>query len=343
MLDAVVSEARGVHRVLLVEDQVTLVEWVRATLAPHTDIALTVCSDSLRALEFAREIKPTLILQDLVMPHVDGFALLARYRADPELTDVPVIVLSSVADVLEKVRAFELGAADYLVKMPHPVELIARVRAQSRAHIMRKERDHLTSELQRTMAQLADSNVKLARAAREDALTGLANRRALDEHLHSEWRRSIREQIPLSFALIDLDFFKLYNDLYGHVRGDECLRTVATAVAGRARRPGDLVARYGGEEIGMLLPHTSEEGSRAVAEGLRRCIEALALPHGGRIDGEAHVTASVGVATLVPRVADDARTLIEAADGALYQAKRRGRNRVMHAVLDAPREDGKRL
>jgi two-component system chemotaxis family response regulator WspR len=336
MLDVVERDARAVHHVLLVEDQATLVEWVRATLAPHADIRLRVCSDSRSAVQFAREVKPTLILQDLVMPDVDGFALLAHYRADPELTDVPVIVLSSVADVLEKVRAFELGAADYLVKMPHPVEMIARVRAQSRAHIMRKERDHLTTELQRTMAQLADSNIKLARAAREDALTGLANRRALDEHLQSEWRRSVRDQLPLSFALIDLDYFKLYNDLYGHVRGDECLRTVATAIAGRARRPGDLVARYGGEEIGMLLPNTSEEGARAVGEGLRRVIEALALPHAGRIDSEAVVTASVGVATLVPRLADEARTLIEAADGALYQAKRRGRNRVVHASLDVP-------
>ena len=338
MLESSERGVRAVHRVLLVEDQPTLVEWVRSTFAAYPDITLLVCSDSARAVDDALAAKPTLILQDLMMPGIDGFALLARYRNEPSLADVPVIVLSAVVDVLEKVRAFELGAADYLVKIPHPVEMIARVRAQSRAHIVRKERDHLTLELQRTMEQLADSNVKLARAAREDSLTGLANRRALDEHLQSEWRRAAREQQPLSFALIDLDFFKLYNDWYGHVRGDECLRTVASAVAGRARRPGDLVARYGGEEIGMLMPATSREGARAVAEGLRRAVEALQLPHAGRIDREPYVTASVGVATLVPHLLDDARTVIEAADAALYQAKRRGRNCVVHASLDA--QDG---
>jgi two-component system chemotaxis family response regulator WspR len=322
------------HRVLLVEDQPTLVEWVRATLGSLGDIELSVCSDSRRALEQARTLLPTLILQDLVMPGLDGFALLALYRETPELADVPVLVLSSVADVDEKSRAFELGATDYMVNVPHPVELIARIRSQSRAHIMRQERQHLTSELQRTMDQLTESNVKLARVAREDGLTGLANRRALDEALESEWRRSARDQKVLSFALIDLDFFKLYNDRYGHVRGDECLKTVAVAVARRARRPADLVARYGGEEIALLLPAASDEGARAMAEGVRRAVESLQLPHEGRDDGCPWVTASVGVASCLPSLHDDAWSLVESADGALYQAKRRGRNRVVHAALD---------
>lgn len=331
------------HRVLLVEDQSTLAEWVRVTLAPYADIELYVCTESRLAVQRALEMQPTLILQDLVMPELDGFSLLARYRSIAELADVPVIVLSSVADVDDKVRAFELGAADYLVKIPHPVEMIARVRAQSRAHIMRKERDHLTRELHKTMEQLAESNVKLARVAREDSLTGLANRRALDEALASEWRRNAREQKALSFALIDLDFFKLYNDRYGHVRGDECLHTVAAAVGLRARRPADLVARYGGEEMGVLLPATSDEGARAIAESMRRAVEALQLPHEGRIEGEPYVSVSVGVATVIPQPNDDPRALIESADAALYQAKRRGRNRVVHATLDAPRASAKQI
>jgi len=327
------AERTGMHRVLLVEDQATLVEWVTANLA-FPDIDVKVCTDSLQALESARRYAPTLILQDLVMPHLDGFALLHEYRRSSELADVPVIVLSSVSNVDEKCRAFELGAADYLVKVPHPIEMLARVRAHSRAHLMRKERDHLMRELQHMMEQLTESNIKLARVAREDGLTGLANRRAFDEALESEWRRGQRDRAPVSLSLIDLDFFKTYNDRYGHVRGDECLRAVAVAVGSRARRPADLAARYGGEEIALLLPGNTAEGSRAVGEGVRRTIESLALPHEARSDGTAIVTASVGVATLTPALADESRVLIEAADAALYRAKQRGRNRVVHALLD---------
>lgn len=334
MAELTIETSLAVHRVLLVEDQPTLVAWVRAMLETEQDIELSVCSDSTLAVQTALALSPTLILQDLVMPEIDGFALLARYRSEEALLDVPVIVLSSVADVGEKSRAFELGAADYVVKLPHPIEMIARVRAQSRAFITRNERNHLARELKKTMDQLTESNVKLARVARQDGLTGLANRRALDEALDQEWRRGARDQKVLSFALIDLDSFKLYNDFYGHVRGDECLKTVASAVAQRARRPADLVARYGGEEIAVLLPGASEEGSRAVAEGVRRAVEALRLPHEGRHDGTAYVTASVGVASVVPALSEDAWSLVEAADAALYQAKRRGRNRVVHAALD---------
>jgi two-component system, chemotaxis family, response regulator WspR len=333
MAEQAVAATRVEHRVLLVEDQAIVAEWVRTTLADYPDISVTLCQDSQQALKTARELRPTLILQDLVMPHIDGFSLLQRYRGVDELADVPVIVLSSVEDVHEKVRAFELGAADYLVKVPHPVELVARVRAQSRAHLLRKERDHLTRELQTTMERLYDSNVKLARVAREDGLTGLANRRSFDESLENEWRRAQRSEQPTSLALIDIDFFKLYNDAYGHVRGDECLRAVAACVTGRARRPGDLAARYGGEELCILLPNTDEKGALSIGEGSRAAIEAMRLPHEGRRDGIRNVTASVGVATMVPSRGSASRALVEAADAALYRAKRAGRNQVVHTTL----------
>jgi two-component system chemotaxis family response regulator WspR len=329
------QEAAGrMHRVLLVEDQPTLAQWVRDTLEEHADIAVTVCSQALQAVACARQLVPSLIIQDLLMPHLDGLALLALYRQTPELREVPVIVLSAISDVHEKSRAFSLGAADYMVKVPHAIELVARVRAHSHAYLLRRERDHLSGELQVTMAQLADSNVKLARVAREDGLTGLANRRAFDEALEQEWRRGIRDQKPLSLALIDIDFFKLYNDRYGHVRGDECLKAVAAAVAYKARRAADLAARYGGEEMALLLPATPAEGARAVAERVRAAVSALQMLHEGREDGEPLLTVSIGVATLLPSAEEQQRVVVEAADAALYQAKRRGRNRVLHAALD---------
>lgn len=325
--------ASETHRVLLVEDGRSLAEWVSHTLA-EAGIAVTVCADSRAAVERATQLGPTLILQDLMMPQIGGFELLERYRALPALADVPVIVLSGISDVHEKCRAFELGAADYLVKIPHPIELVARVRAQSRAYLVRRERDELHRELQRTMQMLTESNLRLQRAAREDGLTGLANRRAFDEALEREWRRAQREQKPVSLALIDIDSFKLFNDHYGHLRGDTCLCSVASVVMSRARRPADLAARYGGEELALLLPGILAEGARAVGEGVRHRIAALELPHEARVDGVPWVTASVGVATLVPPADQDPSALIEAADHALYAAKRAGKNRVVHALLD---------
>ena len=321
-----------VHRVLLVEDQPTVAEWVRQSLmAP--DIALFACSDARAAVQAAHAVAPTVILQDLVMPQMSGFDLLGRYKAAPSIASIPVIVLSSIVDVDEKARAFELGAADYMVKLPHPTELNARVRAHSRAFRSRTEREELTTHLHQSMQRLSESNAQLVKFAREDGLTGLANRRALDEALDKEWRRAQRERTPLSFALIDLDFFKLYNDHYGHVRGDECLRTIARMVSGRARRPGDLAARYGGEELGLLLPCTPAAGAYSAAEDVRRSIAELCLPHEARTDGFGFVSASFGVATLVPTLQETARAVVETADAALYEAKRRGRNQVVHASL----------
>jgi two-component system, chemotaxis family, response regulator WspR len=323
------------HRVLLVEDQPTLAEWVRATLEEHSDIVVAVCSQAASAVARGCQFRPSVILQDLLMPQLDGFALLERYRKTAELSDVPVVVLSALADVQEKSRAFELGAADYMVKVPHAIELVARVRAHSRAFLLRREREQLAQTLRSTMAELAESNVALSRVAREDGLTQLANRRAFEESLDQEWRRGVRDQKPLSFVLIDIDYFKAYNDRYGHVRGDECLQQVARVVGQGARRASDLALRYGGEEFGLLLPNTPAEGARVVAERVREQVAKLELLHEGRPDGVRHVTASVGVATVIPNAQEQRGVVVEAADAALYQAKRRGRDRVLHGLLDS--------
>ena len=167
-----------------------------------------------------------------------------------------------------------------------------------------------------------------------DGLTGIANRRRLDQALMQEWRRAARDGTEVSLALMDVDRFKLFNDRYGHQAGDECLRGVAGALAGTAQRPADLVARYGGEEMAALLPGTDARGAGDVAEGIRAAVEALAVPHEGSAPAMV-VTVSVGVATATPRANDDpaagVRALLAAADQALYEAKRTGRNRVVAA------------
>ncbi len=183
---------------------------------------------------------------------------------------------------------------------------------------------------------------RLADDARTDALTGLANRRAFDDTLNREWARASRDQLVLSLILIDLDGFKAFNDLYGHVAGDGALRAAAQAVKAAVRRPGDLVARYGGEELAAILPGADAGGAAAVAETIRAAIEALALSHAAS-DWRV-LTASVGVASATPgssRLMKTAEQLIEAADAALYRAKGAGRNTVETARLLSAIDDSR--
>jgi diguanylate cyclase (GGDEF)-like protein/PAS domain S-box-containing protein len=178
-------------------------------------------------------------------------------------------------------------------------------------------------------AALERMNEELARIARIDGLTGLANRRHFDEVLHREWARARREKQCLSLLMTDVDFFKKYNDTYGHQPGDVCLSSVAQAIRRCVKRPGDLAARYGGEEFAVIMPNTSPEGALHVAELVRAEVEVLALPHAASGVAD-HVTISVGVAGLVPE--DDAsqpEELIRRADEALYGAKKSGRNRAV--------------
>jgi diguanylate cyclase (GGDEF)-like protein/PAS domain S-box-containing protein len=179
-----------------------------------------------------------------------------------------------------------------------------------------------------------------------DALTGLANRRAFDQALEREWRRTLRGGTKISLLLLDLDHFKEFNDLYGHSAGDDCLRAVSAAIRSVVRRPGDVVARYGGEEITVILPDTDLDGAAGVAEQIHEAIRSLRLPHAQNLDGGGWVTASTGVATGLALVGGqyECRLLI-AADGALYKAKHAGRNCIATALLLAPSEspDGIRL
>jgi two-component system, chemotaxis family, response regulator WspR len=322
--------------VLLVDDQAIVAEALRLMLANQPDIELHVCGNAASALPLARALRPTVILQDLVMPEVDGFTLVRFFRADPDLATIPIIVLSSKEDPRDKSRAFEIGASDYLVKIPDRIELIARVRAHSRSFLAQLERDEAYRTLAALTHQLEVKNAELSRLSTVDGLTGLANRRRFDEVLEQECRRARREVAPLTLIMTDVDFFKKYNDSYGHQGGDECLRRVAAVLAQGARRPADLAARYGGEEFALVLPHTTLEGAAVVAETLRAGVAALNLVHAAS-SVASHVTLSLGVAVAEPSEPElSPGGLLERADAALYEAKRGGRNRfVVHGAADA--------
>jgi diguanylate cyclase (GGDEF)-like protein len=176
--------------------------------------------------------------------------------------------------------------------------------------------------------QLEVANQELRRLANSDGLTQLANRRSFDEYLDKEWRRALRQQVPLALVLGDVDFFKRYNDFYGHLAGDRCLQQVATVLRQTARRPADLAARYGGEEFAVLLPNTEESGAILVAADIQAKIQALGIPHVQSAIAD-YITLSLGIACLVPRPEIAPTFLIAAADKALYQAKMAGRDRYL--------------
>jgi len=181
----------------------------------------------------------------------------------------------------------------------------------------------------RLVAELAESNRRLANLSTTDGLTGIANRRRFDELLTEEWRRGIRNRQSLALAMVDVDFFKSYNDRYGHQSGDECLRKVVQVLSQHVRRAGDFVARYGGEEFVIVCAATDGEHSRILAEGIRAALEKLALPHEPSPLG--YITVSIGVSAMVPSDGQGPDVLIRMADDALYAAKELGRNRVVLA------------
>ncbi len=318
--------------VLLVDDQAMVAEGIRRMLADQPDIEFHYCSDPKQAVKQAVAVKATVILQDLVMPEIDGMTLVRFYRNNPTTRDVPVIVLSSKDDPTTKSDAFANGATDYLVKLPEKIELLARIRAHAKSYLTQKERDNAFRTMEKMQDQLsaindelAHSNHELKRLSSMDGLTGLANRRQFDATLEQEWQKAIRSELPLSLLFADIDYFKRYNDSYGHQAGDDCLKKVADSLQKTVHRPADLVSRYGGEEFVMILPDTTSEGALAVAEKMLKYVSDLKIPHENS-DSADHVTLSIGVATLCPEEGSSPDELIEAADRVLYKAKDNGRN-----------------
>ncbi|MCX5493294.1 PleD family two-component system response regulator [Kaistia dalseonensis] len=310
--------------VLLIDDQVMVCEAVRRALANQSDLDFHYCTEPLDALRVAQEVKPTVILQDLVMPGVDGLDLVRQYRAQEATHTVPVIVLSTKDDPATKSAAFQAGANDYLVKLPDRIELIARIRYHTRAYLDHLQRDQAYRALRESQRELMRANIELERLTRIDGLTGLGNRRYFDEYIAAEWKRALRSGSPISVLMIDVDNFKRYNDAYGHLAGDEVLKQVAHVLKDGVIRSSDLAARFGGEEFVVILNDVTAAGAHQVAERLLREVHALDIQHGTE-----RLTVSIGVATTTPEADGMPDELINAADLALFRAKAAGRDRIV--------------
>jgi two-component system chemotaxis family response regulator WspR len=330
------ADSAGVQRlvddsssvVFMVDDQLMVGETVRRALANEPNIVFHFCSEPGAAVATAQSIAPTIILQDLVMPGIEGLTLVRQYRALEATRNTPIIVLSAREDPITKRDAFAVGANDYMVKLPDTIELVARIRYHSQAYLSRRQRDAAYAALQESQRQLMAANIELLRISNMDGLTGLNNRRRFDEYAATEWRRALRERVPLGLLLIDVDQFKAYNDVNGHQAGDELLRQIGETICNCCRRPEDLPSRYGGDEFAVLLPEIPPGALAAVGERVRQAIQDLKIERGNSSDSP-YATVSMGGAVTIPTHEEGLVDLIAVADRNLYEAKAKGRNKLV--------------
>jgi diguanylate cyclase (GGDEF)-like protein len=324
-------------RILVVDDSPDSRALLQLALreAGYTDVRLAGSAAeafSVLGLGGAAPSRPPvdLVLMDVQMPGMDGLEACRRIQADDGLRDVPVIVVTAETEDETLQAAFAAGAVDYITKPLRTPELIARTRSVLRLKEemdRRKDREARLIDLTR---ELERANEELSRLSFVDGLTGITNRRGFDDYLAREWKRATRTGASLGLILVDVDHFKAFNDRYGHLAGDDCLKQVAQTLAANTRRPADLAARYGGEEFAVVLPDTDALEATFVAESLRAGVEALHVRHEASSTSD-HVTISLGVAACVPAPGDSTQSLLDAADQALYAAKRRGRNQSLPA------------
>jgi diguanylate cyclase (GGDEF)-like protein len=272
-----------------------------------------------RAIALYMEERPSIVLLDVNMPGIDGYETARRIRAAEPDEWVPIIFLSANESDQDFTKAIESGGDDYLVKPVGRIVLAAKIRALQRLEQMRRKLFELSNEL-------TESNRRLEQLSQSDGLTGVANRRYFDSFLQQHVALAARQKTNLSLVLCDVDSFKAYNDHYGHLAGDECLRKVAAILSHCCNRSTDLVARYGGEEFALVLPDTHRTGAAQHVRTIRQALAEAAIEHTHSVVSP-FVTVSIGITAFTPGKDVRPEDLIARADEALYRAKETGRNR----------------
>ncbi|MDJ0688864.1 MAG: PleD family two-component system response regulator [Xenococcaceae cyanobacterium MO_188.B32] len=313
--------------ILVVEDNTTTRMMIRSKIEQQGYRVLENTNGE-ECLETCQKLKPSMILLDGVMPRLDGFSCCAKLQSILGDDCPPILIITALDDSESVDRAFEVGATDYITKPIHWPVLLQRVKRLLQTHWAMKELKRQIEKERLLTEQLEIANQKLKKIASVDELTQIANRRSFDLYLKREWHRMSREKAYLSLMLCDVDFFKLYNDTYGHQAGDRCLQKVASVLKQNAKRPADLVARYGGEEFVLILSRTTAKGAMEIGERIRQQIKELDISHASSHISTV-VTISIGIASIVPIPNFPAEKLIAKADEALYWAKEQGRDRVV--------------
>lgn len=291
-------------RILVVDDEVFNLQFLTELLA--VDYHINAAKDGVKALELAKALIPDLIILDVVMPQMDGHKVIQKLKNDPSTQHIPIIFLTSLDNSKDEEKGLSLGALDYINKPFHPAIVKARVN---------------------NIMELVKHRKLVEKIALLDGLTGIPNRRAYDNRLISEWQRAFRSGAPLSLGFLDIDFFKQYNDTYGHAAGDTALRKVAQTLEKTIKRSSDFAARYGGEEFSFILPNITQQEARTVALHIRQNIIDLAIEHKSSKVSDI-LTVSIGGATIYPAETVEMDQFTYAVDKHLYEAKTQ-RNRVI--------------
>lgn len=327
--------------ILVVDDTLANVQLLSRMLTEHGYKVRKVLNGPM-ALMGVQTAPPDLILLDVNMPEMSGYEVCQSLKSNHATQDIPIIFISALNEVAEKVKAFSVGGVDYITKPFQLDEVLARIEHQLMLRELQRqlqkqnlllqkkiqEHEQAVWELEQAQTDLQQANQNLQRLAIIDDLTQVANRRHFYDYLARVWHRSLQMQTHLSLLLCDVDHFKPYNDAYGHQMGDYCLRQVAKAIQTTIRRSSDLVARYGGEEFVVILFDTNADKAIYLANQIQKNLHTLQISH-PKSAVSAFVTLSIGVATTIPAAEQTADGLIAIADQALYSAKEQGRNRIV--------------
>ena len=301
-------------KVMIVDDDPAVLA-VLSELLEAWGLQVTSLPKSEQFWDVLTATNPDLLILDLNMPTFHGLDLCRVVRQDWNWKDLPILVVTASTEAIVIQQAFAAGADDFITKPVVGIDLVTRV-------LTRIERSRCQKQLEDFKRH---ERQNLQQQATIDALTQIANRRRFDEYLNQVWQQSIREQVNLALIFCDIDYFKAYNDCYGHQAGDECLKRIALATKEIAKRPTDLVARYGGEEFVVILPKTNIEGAVHLAQQIQDRVAQLQILHPQSLVSN-YVTISMGIACMVPTTQSSPESLVAATDRALYAAKAGGRN-----------------
>ncbi|HPF17150.1 MAG TPA: diguanylate cyclase [Thermotogota bacterium] len=290
--------------ILIVDDVTQNIIILNATLKEEYNTLFAKNGEE--ALKVAKETKPDLILLDVMMPGMNGFEVCSELKKDEELKNIPIIFVTALNDTGNESEGLNLGAVDYIRK-PFNIDIVKL-----------RVRNHL---------QMKQNRDKLLQLSNTDRLTGIANRRGIMEVFERELKRAVRNQTPIGFSMLDIDFFKLYNDNYGHLAGDITLHAVAQTLSNTLKRPTDIAGRFGGEEFLCILPDTDKQGMQKISNDMLQAIFNLSIPHHySKVSNV--ITVSIGACALIPEYDKQVEYYVNLADMALYQSKNNGRNQI---------------
>lgn len=316
------------NHVLIVDDKPENL-MVLEVLLEDIDCNVVKANSGNEALGLMLEYDFSLVLLDVQMPEMDGFETAELMRGSERTRYIPIIFVTAISkEKISIFKGYEVGAVDYLFKPIEPLILKSKVKIFMELSIQKRRLEEQAELLELKVLELRElknDNFRLQNLSFHDGLTGIANRRSFDKYIDRAWKSAIRSNTAISLIMIDIDYFKMYNDNYGHLKGDDCLITVAQILASSIKRPMDFVARYGGEEFIFILPDTDSYGALNVAQNVKKNIADAAISHEFSLVSK-HITISQGIVTAYPSKDDKIEQFIHNSDLSMYKSKELGRN-----------------